>query len=159
MIRCREGHRGCVGYRYIDGVTPGRETPSNEPGSDPRKDPLRIGIHVAIYVALYFATAFVFSGLLLWLGGYLTGVTGTGLLAAIFANWLALRIYEDRPLIQIGLWLNRLSAENLMLGLAGGVVLAVLVLAPPLLVGASRIVSTPNDHPTAGSIIFVGILL
>src|SRR3954451_5197502 len=140
MIRCREGHRGCVGYRYIDGVTPGRETPSNEPGSDPRKDPLRIGIHVAIYVALYFATAFVFSGLLLWLGGYLTGVTGTGLLSAGFANWLALRIYENRPLIQIGLWLNRLSAENLLLGFAGGMGAAAFVLAPALVAGAAHIV-------------------
>ncbi|HEY1494765.1 MAG TPA: type II CAAX endopeptidase family protein [Candidatus Solibacter sp.] len=126
---------------------------------NPAKDPLRIGIHVAVYVALYFATAFVFSGLLLWLGGYLTGVTGTGLLSAIFANWLALRIYEDRHLIQIGLWLNRVSAENLMLGLAGGMSAAVLVLAPALAVGAAHIVATPEDQPTAGSIIFVSILL
>ena len=41
------------------------------------------------------------------------------LLSAVFANWLALRIYEDRPLIQIGLWLNRLSLENLLIGLPG----------------------------------------
>jgi uncharacterized protein len=123
------------------------------------KDPLRTGIHVAIYVALYFATAFVFSGLLLWLGGYLTGVTGTGLLAAIFANWLALRIYEDRHLIQIGLWLNRQSAENLLVGLAGGVGAAVVVLGPALVVGAAHLVPTPNDQPSVGSIIFVSILL
>lgn len=134
-------------------------TPGQNTAQTPAKDPLRIGIHVAVYVALYFATAFVFSGLLLWLGGYLTGVTGTGLLAAIFANWLALRIYEDRHLIQIGLWLNRVSAENLMLGLAGGMSAAVLVLAPALAVGAAHMVSTPDDQPTAGSIIFVSILL
>ena len=60
-IRCGVGSIGCV--RYIDGVASG-------------KDPLRLGIHVTVYVALYFATAFVFSGLLVWLGGYLTGVTG-----------------------------------------------------------------------------------
>ncbi len=124
-----------------------------------RKDPLRVGIRVAVYVALYFATAFVFSGLLLWLGGYLTGITGTGLLSAIFANWLALRIFEDRPLIQIGLWLNRRSVENLLIGLGGGAGAAVLVLAPALAVGAARLVSTPTDQPTAGSIIFVSILL
>ena len=114
---------------------------------------------MAIYVALYFATAFVFSGLLLWLGGYLTGVTVTGLLAAVFANWLALRIYEDLHLIQIGLWLNRRSAENLLLGLGGGAGAAVLVLAPALAVGAAHIVGTPDDQPTVGSIIFVSILL
>ena len=59
------GPYGCV--RYIDGVAVAPR---------PRKIRLRIGIHVAVYVALYFATAFVFSGLLVWLGGYLTGVTG-----------------------------------------------------------------------------------
>jgi membrane protease YdiL (CAAX protease family) len=128
-------------------------------GAKKANDPLRLGIHVAVYVALYFATAFVFSGILVWLGGYLTGITGTGLLSAVFANWLALRIYEDRHLIQIGLWLNRRSAENLALGLAGGAGAAVIVLAPALAVGAAHIVDTPADHPTAGSIIFVGILL
>ncbi len=95
----------------------------------------------------------------MWLGGYLMGVTVTGLLSAIFANWLALRIYEDRHLIEIGLWLNRRSAENLLLGLGGGAAAAVLVLGPALLVGAAHIVSTPADRPTAGSIIFVGFLL
>ena len=123
------------------------------------KDPLRLGIHVTVYVALYFGTAFVFSGLLVWLGGYLTGVTGTGLLAAVFANWLALRIYENRHLVEIGLWLNRRSAENLLLGLAGGAASAALVLAPALLVGAAHLTPTPDDQPTVGTIIFVSILL
>ena len=123
------------------------------------KDPLRLGIHVTVYVALYFGTAFVFSGLLVWLGGYLTGLTGTGLLAAVFANWLALRIYENRHLVEIGLWLNRRSAENLLLGLAGGAASAALVLAPALLVGAAHLTPTPEDQPTVGTIIFVSILL
>ena len=138
------GVYGCV--RYIDGVASG-------------KDPLRLGIHVTVYIALYFGTAFVFSGLLVWLGGYLTGVTGTGLLAAVFANWLALRIYESRRLVEIGLWLNRRSAENLLLGLAGGAASAALVLAPALLVGAAHLTPTPDDQPTVGTIIFVSILL
>ena len=104
-------------------------------------------------------TAFVFSGLLVWLGGYLTGVTATGLLAAIFANWLALRIYENRHLVEIGLWLNRRSAENLLLGLAEGRAPAALVLAPALVVGAAHLTPTPADQPTVGTIIFVSILL
>jgi uncharacterized protein len=144
VLRCPLGSNGCV--RYIDGVAPS-------------KDPLRLGIHVVVYVALYFATAFVFSGLLVWLGGYLTGVTGTGLLAAVFANWLALRIYENRHLVEIGLWLNRRSAENLALGLAGGAGSAAFVLAPALLAGAAHLTPTPADQPTVGTIIFVSILL
>ena len=144
VVGCEVGPDGCV--RYIDEVSPG-------------KDPLRLGIHVVVYVALYFATAFVFSGLLVWLGGYLTGVTGTGLLSAVFANWLALRIYENRHLVEIGLWLNRRSAENLVLGLAGGAGSAALVLAPALLAGAAHLTPTPADQPTVGTIIFVSLLL
>jgi uncharacterized protein len=144
VLRCEVGPEGCV--RYIDGVASG-------------KDPLRLGIHLVVYVALYFATAFVFSGLLVWLGGYLTGVTGTGLLSAVFANWLALRIYENRHFVDIGLWLNRSSAENLVLGLAGGAGSAALVLAPALLSGAAHLTPTPADQPTVGTIIFVSILL
>jgi len=134
----------CV--RYIDGVASG-------------KDPLKLGIHLTVYVALFYATAFVFSGLLVWLGGYLTGVTGATLLSAVFANWLALRIYEDRHVVEIGLWLNRNSAENLVLGLAGGAGTAALVLVPALLFGAAHLTPTPADQPTVGTIIFVGILL
>ena len=62
--------------------------------------------------------------------------------------------------MQIGLWLNRLSAENLRVGAGrGDGSAAVLVLAPALLVGAAHLVSTPADQPTVGSIIFVSILL
>jgi hypothetical protein len=124
-----------------------------------RKDPLKLGIHLTVYIALFYATAYVFGGLLVWLGGYMAGVTGTTLLSAVFANWLSLRIYEDRHVVDIGLWVNRHSAENLVLGLVGGVGTAALVLIPPLLAGAAHFKPTPSDQPTVGTIIFVGILL
>jgi membrane protease YdiL (CAAX protease family) len=132
--------------RYIEGVAWG-------------KDPLKLGVHLTVYVALVWATLFVFSGLLLWLGGKVIGVFGTTLLSAVFANWLTLRIYEDRHVVDIGLWANRISAENLVLGLAGGAGSAALVLLPPLLTGAAHLTPTPADQPTVGQIVFVSILL
>jgi membrane protease YdiL (CAAX protease family) len=139
------GFHGSV--RYIDGVAS-------------RKDPLRLGIHLTVYVALVWATLFVFSGLLLWLlGQKMIGVFGTTLLSGVFANWLTLRIYEDRHVVDIGLWVNRMSAENLVLGLAGGVGSAAVVLAPALFVGAAHLTATPADQPTVGQIVFVSILL
>ncbi len=108
---------------------------------------------------LYYITAFVFAAPIAWLGGYLTGVTMAGLFSAWFANWLSLRIYEDRSVSEVGLWLNKFSGENLLLGLAGGAGTAALVLGPPLLVGAAHLVSTPNDRPTVGTILFVGVVL
>jgi len=86
--------------------------------------------------------------LLLWIGGYFTGTIATGFMAALFANWLALRIYEDRhlkrrrPVAQPGF------GDNLLFGLAGGVGSACLVLAPPLLVGAATIVQHAAEQPS-----------
>jgi membrane protease YdiL (CAAX protease family) len=124
----------------------------------PRKDPLRLAIQVGVYVVLYFATATVFGWALQGIG-YFINFIATGLLSAVFANWLALRIYANRHVVEIGLWLNRASADNLAAGLVGGVGAACLVLAPPLLVGAAHIVRTPAEQPTAGAMIFVTILL
>ncbi len=124
-----------------------------------RKDPLRVALHVFVYVVLYFVTAWIFGKPLLWLGGYLVGVTATGLVAAFFANWLALRIFEDRHVLELGLWWNRTSAANLAWGFAGGAGSACLVLAPPLALGMVHFVPTPQEPSTFGTLVFVTILL
>src|SRR5579872_5606512 len=123
------------------------------------KDPLRLGMHVAVYVVLYFLTALVFGQVLLWLGGYLAGNVGAVLLSAFSANWLALRIYENRRLVDLGLWWNRASMENLAWGLIGGAASACLVLVPPLMVGAAHMIPTPVDAGSAGTIVFLLVLL
>jgi membrane protease YdiL (CAAX protease family) len=124
------------------------------------KDPLRLVIHVVVYVVLFLVTATVAGWLLNGLlDVYLVSNIATFLFSAAFANWLALRIYADRRLIEVGLWLNRASAENLVAGLAGGAGGAFLVLAPPILLGMAHLATTPDDLPTAGSIIFVTFLL
>ncbi|MEO8592505.1 MAG: type II CAAX endopeptidase family protein [Candidatus Solibacter sp.] len=125
----------------------------------PGKDPLRLSIHVVVYIAIFYATAFLFTGPIVWLGGYLTGITGVTLLSAAFANWLSLRIYENRGIADIGLRVNRCSGQNLVLGLAGGACTAALVLLPPVLAGAAHFRPTPDDQPTVGTILFVSILL
>jgi len=125
----------------------------------PGKDPLQLSIRVVVYIALFYATAFVFTGPIVWLGGYASGIAGVTLLSAAFANWLSLRIYEGRPLVQVGLWVNRKSSRNLLTGLAGGAGSALLVLLPPLLVGAAHLKATPDDQPTVGTILFVSLLL
>jgi membrane protease YdiL (CAAX protease family) len=125
-----------------------------------RKDPLRIAIRLAVYVVLYFATAaLLFGPVLVWAGGYLFGVTLTGLLSALFANWLALRIYENRQIPDLGLWWSRATGNNLVIGVGGGIVSACLVLAPPLLAGAAHLVPTPAEHPSVGALVYLTFLL
>lgn len=124
-----------------------------------RTDPLRIAMHVVPYVAFYFLITMLVGPIFLWLGGYLTGVTGSLLFAAIAVNWLALRIFENRRLGDAGLWWNRASADNLAWGLAGGIGSACLVLAPPLLVGAAHLIPIPNDPGSFGTFLFIALLL
>jgi membrane protease YdiL (CAAX protease family) len=124
-----------------------------------RTDPLRTVLQVLLYVFLYAAAAFVLGPLLFWLGDYLAGITATGLLAACFANWLSMRIYEGRPLADIGMHWNDASIVNLGWGLLGGAGAASLVLAPPLLAGVAALRPAPGAEAHFGSIAFVAILL
>ncbi len=124
-----------------------------------RKDPLRLATHIGVYIVLYFATAYIFGPMFVWLGGYLAGVTLTGLLAAIFANWLAMRIYANRRVLEVGLWWRRASSENLAIGIGGGVGAACLVLLPALAVGAAHLTRAPEGPASAGTGIFVMVLL
>jgi len=123
------------------------------------KDPLRLLLHVAVYVVMYFVSAMLFGPLLLWLGNYLLGVTATGLVSALFANWLALRIYENRHLPDLGLMWNRASGENLLFGAVGGAAAGCLVLGLPLAARAAHMVPTPADYSGAGTIVFVTLVL
>jgi len=117
-------------------------------------------IHVVVYVVLFLVTATVAGWAIYGLfPSYLVSNVATFLLAAVVANWLALRIYTNRRLVDAGLWLNRASGENLLVGIAGGVASACLVLAPPVLVGAAHFAYTPADQPSVASIIFVTFLL
>lgn len=123
-----------------------------------RGDPLRVAIHVLVYIVLFVLSTTVFGWALIETG-YLMGITATTLLAAAFTNWLVLRIYEGRPLVDLGLWWERASSENLALGLLGGAGSAVLVLLPALIAGAAKIVRTPNNQPGIGTLLFVMVLL
>ncbi|HVP10445.1 MAG TPA: CPBP family intramembrane glutamic endopeptidase [Phycisphaerae bacterium] len=123
-----------------------------------RRDPLRVAIHVALYIVLFILSTTLFGWVLIETG-YLVGITATHLAAAVFTNWLVLRIYENRRLLDLGLWLERDSWHNLLAGLAGGAGAAMVVLLPPLATGASRLVATPNDQPGAGTLVFVLVLL
>ncbi len=119
---------------------------------------MRVAIRVGVYIVLFILTAAVFGWALTGLG-YLIAIVATSLVAAGFANWLSLRIFENRPLVDAGLWWNRASSANLMIGLAGGAGAAAAVLLPALLFRAAHLAPSPLDRPTAGSIVFVAAIL
>jgi membrane protease YdiL (CAAX protease family) len=122
------------------------------------RDPARVAIHVGVYVVLFVLSMTLFGWALRGLG-YLVAIVGTSLLAAGFANWLSLRIFEGRHLIDAGLWWNPASSTNLLLGLGGGAGAAALVLGPALLFRAAHMVATPADPASGGALAFLAVLL
>ncbi|MBV8904450.1 MAG: hypothetical protein JOZ22_12510, partial [Acidobacteriia bacterium] len=73
------------------------------------KDPLRIVLPVGVYAVTFWGAQIVFFWVLS-ISGVFGGVTLGTLAAALFANWLALRIYEDEPLWTIGLYPTHAAA-------------------------------------------------
>ncbi|MGO9230565.1 MAG: lysostaphin resistance A-like protein [Bryobacteraceae bacterium] len=96
-------------------------------------------VHVLVYAAIGWLGVEIFGHILPWIGGYYWGSFAASFATAVFANWFTLRIYTNRRLVELGLWWNRASAENLALGLIGGAGAAALVLAPPLIAGAAHV--------------------
>ena len=103
-----------------------------------KPDALRVAIQVVLFLLAFFFVYIFTSQALLWIGIQFAGPPTT-LIAAACASWLGLRAFHDLGVISLGLWWNRLSADNLALGLAGGIGAAILVLLPPILVGAAHI--------------------
>ena len=124
----------------------------------PRTDPLRLAVSLAAFLSFYVVSDWILRRVLFWIGGDWISLFTTVLFAAIVANLLALRIYENRGLSAAGLPWSRASASNLGYGLLGGIGSACLVLAPPLVTGAAHLapLATP---PSAGTFPFVMLLL
>jgi membrane protease YdiL (CAAX protease family) len=124
-----------------------------------RKDPVRELSHVVVYAALYLVPLFLgFGMLLVGVAGTLAGMTVANLAAALFANWLALKIYKGLGVSAIGLWWNRAGADNFALGLVGGVGAVSLLLAPALLFGAAHF-KPASEHHTMWAVVFLGACL
>src|ERR1700722_19321194 len=125
-----------------------------------RKDPVRVVSHVIAYAAFYLAPLILGFGFLMqWLAGALAGMTLANLAAALFANWIALKIFAERPVMAIGLWWNRASADNFTIGLIGGIGAACVVLALPLGAGAAHFARMTDEQPTIWAAVFLTVFL
>jgi uncharacterized protein len=120
---------------------------------------LHLALQVAVYISLYFATAFVLGPLLAWTGGYMVGITVTGLLSAVLSNSLCLRIYVQRGIAAIGLHSDKAALINLAFGCLGGIGAAALVLAGPLLCRVAEVERDPASQAGLASFFFVSVLL
>jgi membrane protease YdiL (CAAX protease family) len=123
------------------------------------KDVQRLAVRVGVYVFLCYVTLVVFGGLFSWFDNPMLSAVGANLVAGMFSNWLALRIFENLHLADAGLHISRNSAENLAIGVAGGIGAASLVLGPPLLIGAAHLVPATGYEFSIGTVLFLFVLL
>jgi membrane protease YdiL (CAAX protease family) len=124
-----------------------------------RADTLHLSLKIAVYVSLYFAAAWLLGRPMYWLGGYIVGITTTGLLAAAISNSLCLRIYVHRGMAAIGLQGDKAALTNLAFGCLGGMGAAAVVLAGPLFFHAARVERDPASPASLASFFFVSVLL
>ncbi len=134
--------------------TPGLSTP-------PARTDTRLGliIRLAFFVASVIIGLRLFPLLLYTLFGVLiagsVGLCGTALLA----NVLTMRIFDRRPLADIGLRLNSASGRNFVIGLLFGGVAAALMLCAPLIAGTGHLVPKESSTFSWGSLVFYLVLL
>ena len=122
------------------------------------KDRVRVGLQVVVYVALWWAMAALAGFVLGSVLDYFPAIVLTSLVAACFANWVSMRIYEQKPLADVGLWWNGQSMRNMALGVAGGAGAAALVLAGPLAAGVAHLRPGGGEFQ-AGTLAFVTVML
>ena len=123
-----------------------------------RQDWSGVILRVAVYAGLALAGMVIFGWVASFWGYLAAGALGT-FLGAAAANSLMMSIFERASLAHIGLLWNEASARNLLLGLAGGVGAACLVLAPCLAAGVAVWRPAPGEASGADAILFLAVLL
>ncbi len=114
-------------------------------------------LRAGVYIFLCIAAVYISTAPIVWFGAefLFVGVTLGSFIAAIVANWIALRIYDDGRLRDIGLGWSRVSLRNLALGISGGMGAASLVLAPPLAVHLARFEPIQGAHVGWDTFLFI----
>ncbi len=119
---------------------------------------LTVALKVGVFAFLSIAGLFLFDNLLL-VFGYLVASTLGGFAAAGAANALAMRIWERSNLAGIGLEWNSASVRHLLLGLAGGIGAALIVLVGPALEGAAEFAKAPGQGSWQSAVFVLTLLL
>ncbi len=108
-----------------------------------RETRLGIVLRVAFFVGTVIVGLWIFSLVLSIFGAVIAATVGlfaTGLVS----NFLTMRIFDRRPLTDIGLGGGRGSRTNFLIGILFGAGAAALMLAAPLLAGTGHLVLRPT---------------
>lgn len=121
---------------------------------------LTIAVRVAVFAILACLGLRIFGWLLFQLTSSLLIISALGVfMAATAANAAAMRVYHRAHLTDIGFAWNAAAVRNLLLGLAGGIGAAVLVLGLPLAGPAAEFQRVSDGQVEWAAIPFLVILL
>ena len=138
--------------------TPG---PIERPETRPSGPDTRLGIilRVAFFVGTVIVGVWVFTLLFSIFGTVVAGTFGL-FMTGVLANLLTMRIFDRRPLADIGLGGGAGTRRNFLIGiLAGGGIAGAMLLAP-LLAGTGHLVLRPNsDFAWASLFFYLAVLL
>jgi len=117
-------------------------------------------VRVGVYTLFVLLGLMVFSWVLSFAGGYLISSALGVFMAALLANAFSMWVFERTHLANIGLTWTQGSVRNLLLGLAGGIGAAALILVVPLAAGFAEFQPVPGSDPHWRTLLFVsGALL
>lgn len=115
---------------------------------------LSVALRVAFFIAAVTIGLLTFAPPLVGLFGPVVagtiGLCATGLVG----NLLTMRIFDRRPLVDIGLHVNRSSVQNGVTGVALGGGTAALMLVAPLVAGTGHLVARPEAQADYFSLLF-----
>lgn len=120
---------------------------------------VRLFARVAVFALIEVVLLILVGQMLLNWAGYLITASVSTFVAAFIANALTLRIYERRPLADIGLHLSPRGAKHFGIGLAAGIVAGAFVCGLPLLFRQATLVPAPEQPGNWYSILFVTVML
>jgi uncharacterized protein len=127
----------------------------NRPGSAPSSAGTRLGVvlRVAFFVGAVLAGLWLFQWVFLLFGALVAGTFGL-FLTGVSANLLTMRIFDRRPLADIGLRGGSSTGRNLLIGILAGAGSAAAMLSAPLLAGTGHLVARENGTFAWSSLIF-----
>ena len=120
---------------------------------------LGVVLRLVFFIGFVLAGAFLLQGLLAAVFGAVVGATIGIFATGLFANLLVMRIFDRRPLSDIGLGSGRGTGRNFLLGVLSGGGAATLLLSAPLLAGTGHLIPRPNSSFAWSSLLFYLITL
>lgn len=121
-------------------------------------DKFGLALRVGLYAFLEIVGLAISFNLLSWTGA-LVAAALSPFIAATLTNLFTLRIFERRPLGDIGLRWTPASLRHLGAGLGCGIGAALLVIGPALLARAATLTPAPEQPANFRSLLFVSLVL